>query len=406
MERAEITEKEAKERYENLLLLGKRLFDRANELIELDVQGGLTFDGARFDIVLTKKQLDSAKTEIDRVVGRKPLPGKMGICIPYDLPNFLGIFYGAPPYMAGIPVELHFASINKSVAKIWDEVIKSEGIEGMKIDTKMSGRDFGNYCIENGEVRHFIIAGGEPVVDLYTSPQVTSKLDTVTVFGPTRPKVLIMDSNTIDYVKSCNAMFDSGQVCGLDKEIIPTSKNYDYIKEQLKKMVQNTTYGTPKDTVGPIRDMPAFRRAVEILQQFKSNKQHYEIIAGGGYDEKAQVVEPTLVEAHSEIDPHISCFAPILILNKGAKNNPDAVIKAKHDNIHGYLVSVYADPIEAFEYEGLLKQDFGLVRLNSSIMAESIDWPYGGYGKSFAFCSKGRLIRGRIYLSRELTVPA
>ncbi|TFG16215.1 MAG: aldehyde dehydrogenase family protein, partial [Promethearchaeota archaeon] len=240
---------------------------------------------------------------------------------------------------------------------------------------------------------------------------VYTKFDNTVIFGPTRPKALFLESMNLDYANKTTwvSMFNSGQICGLTREVIPVEKNYEKVKEILVETLQKVDYGSENNTVGPIKDQPAFEKNVELLDYF-SKTEDFKILVGGHYDKKTNIIEPTLVECINGVPQEIDFFGPILLLNKHARTKEDVISEVKKDNVHGGYVFVYTDDfLEGIELEGIMKQHATTVRVNADMTNETIDWPYGGYKNSFKLIKKANgsyhFREGKVYLGQELTSP-
>lgn len=391
--------------------LGKEALSRDKELIEATLKGGLTRESAVIDTVALKKQLDSIETETDRLINRKVIAGDMAASLPYDMPNFLMSFYVAPMFITRDKnVHVKFASIMRDVGTIWKESISNQGIEGIIIENDISGRDFGKKCIKNPNIRNFIIAGSGKIVDYYSNPEVYSNFDNTIIFGPTRTKALFTESANLDtFVPMTvqNSMFSSGQICALTKEIIPVSSNYEQVKDLLIENMDKVEWGDSDKKVGPIMDRPAFKKDIELLNMFKKSKR-YNIIYGGKYDDKKNLIQPTIIECTNGVSPKIDYFGPMLLLNKSAKDTSGLIDQVHKDYLHGGYVWIYTqNPVEGFSLEGKMLKEASTVRLNTDIMSSSIDWPYGGLKESFKLIKKENggytTHRGRIYLSKEVS---
>ena len=392
MENMIIKEEDFENKYEELLDIRKGVLNRWNEIHPLLLKGGLTTYGSDLDKILFDSHVDLLKAEKNHLIGRQLFPGEMAASIPFDVPSFLTVQYTGSAFLAGMPVTLHFAKGVREVGEIWEEVLEDKDIKGFKIDDKLSGKEFGNKSIINTAIRHFTLAGGLPLVDFYKKADMRY-LDTLTVFGPTRPKTLFLSDITnydglLEDRVTCavhTSMFDSGQLCALDKELIPVEENYDLVKdiaiEQVKKikdMASTTHY------VAPITDKSNFQHAVTQLDRFKKNTEKYKILVGGKVNHSQQYIQPTLIEAKG-VDNDIDGFWPYLIINKGAKTDNDAVKKATDDTIHGgYAFVNVVEPNHFYKIEKrLLGGHFSTVLKNANILNHSIGQPYGGFKDSF-----------------------
>lgn len=407
--RSIITPNDLKERQEQLYLLRNEIEKRQDEIIDIEMRGGLTLACASTDIIMFKREVESCASEFDRLEGRTTRPGKIGFCMPYDMPTLLLAFYGFPPFLAGMDCEIHLPSVMEGLEIVWDDVLKKAGIENMKIIRGLSGKEFGSYCVENPDVRHFVIAGSQRIVDIYTRPDISGRFDTIFIFGPTRPKALFLDNADLDrYLGKTvfNAFFNSGQICAVSKQFIGTERNYDDLRDGMVQYVgeisKDGCYGKPEDWVGPIKDRPAFMKAKEIIEKFKSDSR-YRILVGGKVYDKDQIIQPTLVEALDGVESDIDYFGPILIIDK-ANNDDDAVSRVLEDEIHGGFTYIFTEDLaKALWYQGMLRPHCNMIMINADIMNGTIGWPYGGYKKTFTYFKDGKEKHGVIFLSLELT---
>jgi acyl-CoA reductase-like NAD-dependent aldehyde dehydrogenase len=404
-----VTLEDLKARQEQLYSLRDAIEKRKNEIIDIEVNGGLTLACAVTDVIMFNREVEAAASEFHLLEGKVPREGKIGLCMPYDMPTLLLAFYGFPPFLVGMDCEIHLPSVMKNLETVWSDALEEAGIENMKIVKGMSGKEFGRYCIENPDVRHFVIAGSQQIVDVYTRPEIYSKFDTVFIFGPTRPKALFLeDANLNKYLKETvfNAFFNGGQICAVSKQFVGTKRNYSDLRDGMVQYVGDAAkegnYGSPENWVGPIKDKPAFEKAKQLLKRFKIDSK-YRILVGGKVYDKDQIIQPTLVEALDRIESDIDYFGPILILDE-ADNDDDAVSRVIEDEVHGGFVYIFTEDLpKALWYEGLLRPQCNMVRINGDIMKGSIGWPYGGYKKTFTYIKDGKVKHGVIFLSSELT---
>ena len=411
MSQNSITEQDALRNLEEFRQLGKEVLKERESIKEILISSGLTESGAELDLLLLKKQMDSMGAEVHRVVGRKIKNGTFAAQIAYDVPNFLTALYCGPAIVIGMPVLIRYPSSQLDLGKIWNEKISELGIDSIKIDLDKSGTDFGDYCLKHPDIRHFLIAGGQRIVDFYDRKEVMEQLDTLILFGPDLPKAIFMksiDKNKLhDVVKTTvnTAFFNSGQICALEKELLVDNEIYDDVKKMLITEVSSLSYGLHTDHVGPIRNEPTFERLKEIIEHIKNNPQTYRILYGG--DIRGNVVTPTLVEIIGNMDNELDFFGPLLFL-KRVHGKEHAIEEVKKDIFHGGHVFVHGASQDVFEIEGLLKERVGNVKLNANIMNESIDWPYGAFGK-YSFILKTRegaeiqTRKGKVYLSHVLS---
>ena len=208
------------------------------------------------------------------------------------------------------------------------------------------------------------------------------------------------------------AFVNSGQLCALEKEILVEAEIYDAVKQTLVNEIRALPFGSPSDIVGPILDNPAFKRMQEVLEKIKHEPANYKILVGGNTDSSNHLVEPTLIEIVGQFDYFMDYFGPMLFIKKVASTE-DAINEIKKDKYHGSHVYVHGDTFEVFKVEGKLKEHIATIRLNTNILSESIDWPYGGGVGKYHFIAKhktadGQIIRekGKVYLSHLLTSPA
>jgi lactaldehyde dehydrogenase/glycolaldehyde dehydrogenase len=404
-----ITTYELKVRLEQLHSLKNAIEKRKQEIMEIEIAGGLTYASSNTDLTMFGKEVDLCAAEIDRLEGRQTRDGMMGLCIPYDMPTFLLAFYTFPGFMAGLKCKIHLPRVMSGLERIWIEALIEAGIDGMEIQTGISGKEFGQYCVENPDIRHFAIAGSRQIVNIYSSKIVADHFETSFMFGPTRPKALFLDNADLDiHLKAIvnNSFFNCGQLCPLSKQFIATPRNYENVKEMMiqtvSEMAKPENYGTSANAVGPIKDGPAFQGAKATLERFSADS-NYKTLVGGKVDEKEQVIQPTLVEASGKIDPAIDYFGPILILDK-AQDDDAAVSKVLEDTVHGCFAYIFTnDFINAIRYEGILKPHCNMVRINTDIMSGSFAWPYGGYKDTFTYFKNGQKKHGVVFLSIELS---
>jgi acyl-CoA reductase-like NAD-dependent aldehyde dehydrogenase len=394
-----ITNEQFEKQYKELTSLNKGILSRWNQIEQILInEVGLTKNGADLDKVLFKGHLDALKAEKYHLLGKKLCKGKFAASIAYDVPNFLVMQYAGVPFLAGMRIELHFASIAKNIGKVWQQVIDELKIKTLSVDLEMSGKDFGNYALNDNEIRHLTLSGGSKLIDIYSKCHM-DHLDTITVFGPTRPKTLILEdisttNNDHQLEKVVNdtvmtSMFSSGQLCALDKEMIVVKHNYNYAKKIAIQQVKNIiSFSKTTHYVDAIKDLPAFNHAKSMLDYIK-NSQDYEILVGGKIIEEQQYICPTLVEAKNGVNPDIDGFWPYLIISK-AENDEDAVVKATDDTKHGCYAYVYInDTFKFYNIEKyLLGGHYGTVLKNANILNKSIGQPYGGFKYSFMLRKK------------------
>ncbi|MFC2143232.1 aldehyde dehydrogenase family protein [Candidatus Aenigmatarchaeota archaeon] len=407
----EITEQQAMKNLNDFRRLGTAVLEEKEKIIDILIESGLTEAGANLDLTLLQKQMNSMGSEIHRIVGRVRKDGKFACQIAYDVPNFLTAFYCGPAFVTGMQVLMRFPSTQMELGKIWQQKIKENNIENISVEIDKSGKDFGIHCVENDEIKHFVIVGGQKIVDFYDKKEVMDKLDTLLIFGPDLPKAIFLeslDNETLPaLVKNTvtTAFFNSGQICALEKELIVDDAIYDRTKELLIKEVSSITFGTHKDHVGPITNTPTFNRMKEVIDFIKEHPNDFRILCGGEIEEN--LIKPTLVEIIGEFDHSVDYFGPMIFL-KRVMSKEDAIAEVKKDIYHGGNVYVHGGAEDIFEVEGMLKERIGNVKLNANVMNESIDWPYGAYGK-YSFILKTReptgivSRKGKVYLSHVLT---
>jgi len=364
----EITISSFNKRYEKLQRFKQNILAIQSHIKKILMAGGLTYDGASLDLYLFEKEIDKAGSEIERLRGKRPLQGIFAAIIPYDVPVFLHAMYTAIPYLAGYPVVFRFPSIMKDLNEIYREALKGAGITSIEIETK-SGKEFGKECIDSPEVVCLILAGAKEIVDHYSSPEIASKFKRLFLLGPTRPKLVLFESFEPERIRNIveESLYSSGQICGLYKEVIVPEKIYNDVLDQMAHAFENIDFGSPENTVGPIRNKGSFEHAKRWIKEFKASP-NYRIVIGGNVHEDPQLIEPTLVEVVGDIDHSIELFAPIMLIRK-AKNNEHAIKLANEDKIHGLLAGIYAkDPVETHRYLGKLAQQHGIVLANATIM--------------------------------------
>jgi len=406
-----MTQKDLEKNYETLSRLADAVCEQKEELMEILVSGGLTEAGAALDIVLLEKQVHSLHADIARLAGRNLMPGKMAACIPFDVPNFLTLFYCGSAMLAGMPVTIKFAKGMKRLGPVWQRAIEKSGMQHLHIEEELNGKELAEKWMKMGD-GHFIVAGGRAVIDYYKDDKIHSKFTNLFVFGPTRPKVLILDSAHQNIKSICanvvnTGLFNSGQLCALEKEIIPTRKNYQETRKELVRLFEEIPYGTPQDLVGPIHDVPTFELLRDTIAELKASDE-YRIIAGGKVDEAKKTVSPTLIEAPEGVDPKYNFFGPVMFLNGAAKTDDELVYQVKRDINHGDYVYIYtSNPLEGYKYEGLLKKEATFKRINTNILSSSIDWPYGGLKESFYHYQNrdGRSVvkNGKFFMAHEIS---
>lgn len=406
-----ITESEALANLHEFRALGEEVLKEHKKIHQILLSSGLTSSGAELDMLLLKKQMRSMGAEVHRVVGRRRKHGVFAAQIAYDVPNFLTALYCGPAIVIGMPVLIRYPSSQTELGEIWQEKIDDLGIRNIQVDGNKTGVQFGEHCLREEDVRHFLIAGGQRIVEFYDKPDVMDRLDTLILFGPDLPKAIFLSSidekqlHTLVKNTVATAFFNSGQICALEKELLVDENIYDDVKNLLIKEVSSISYGANDDHVGPILNTPTFDRLKEVIEYIKSNKKKYRILHGG--EVVGNVLTPTLVEVMGEMDHDMDYFGPLLFL-KRVRGKEEALQEVRKDVFHGGHVFVHGSSNDVFELEGFLKECIGNVKLNANIMNESIDWPYGAFGK-YSFLLKTREgdkihnRRGKIFLSHALT---
>lgn len=393
----QITQESFFERYYELNKLINGIHSRWREIRNILIdETGLTEMGVESDRILMLGHLKSLKSDIHHLIGRKRVGNKVYGSIPYDTPNFLVMQYTGATYLAGYDVTLHFAKGAKHVGDIWKEEIENNKIKNYRIDTKYSGIQFGRKALEDDEIRHLIIAGGTKVYDYYDDDEKIRKMNTITVFGPTRPKSIFLSDKNEDDIDLKNtlakvsetSMMNSGQICALDKEIITTADNRDIIVDTVTEHIDfYKESGKESGLIGPILDKPAFEKGIEIIKRIRSDpmKMGYQFLVDPVIDMKEQYISPFLVEAPNGVESDIDGFFPYLLINTSATNDEEALRQAELDTIHGGYAFIHTnDTFKAFDYQKHLHGGhYGKVLANANIMNYPIGQPYGGYKKSY-----------------------
>ena len=377
------------ERLKSIQNAGKWILEHKPEMIKACIQSGLTEGGAILDIGLMHKQMLNLELDRDRLVGKEVGEGtRLAAMIPFDIPNFMVPFYCGTAYCAGKDVAMRFSDGCRPIGSLWKKAFQETKAPSIVIDDERGGPQFGQWAIDDDSVRHFILAGGTKILKAYSKPDVVAKFDSIVMSGPTRPKAIIdataepiLDTALKTIVNS--AFYGSGQLCALEKEIVPGAEIYDDVKSRLIDVVKNISHGTPRDIVGPLGDKWVVIGLANMFDKLKDDPK-YEILVGGGYDRDKGTFEPTLVEAPAGIDENIHYFGPLLFLNGMAREGKSPVDILKEDNVHGgYAYAWTQDVARGLEYEAELKQHYGMVRINTTIFASFFDWPFGGFKKSF-----------------------
>lgn len=377
------------ERLKSIRSAGRWILDHKNEMVKACIESGLTEGGAILDIGLMHKQMLNLELDRDRIVGKEiGEDTKLAAIIPFDIPNFMVPFYCGTAYCCGKEVVMRFGEGCKPIAALWKQAFAETKTPAISINEDLGGPQFGMWAIEDPSVRHFILAGGTKILKAYSKPDVVEKLDSIVMSGPTRPKAIIDKTarpilGTAVQTIVNSAFYGSGQLCALEKEVVPEAEIYDDAKKLLIDAVGNVSHGTPRDLVGPLGDKWVIIGLANMYDKLK-NDPKYEILVGGGYDRDTGVFEPTLVEALEGIDGNIHYFGPLLFLNGAARQDKTPIEVLKEDTIHGgYAYAWTQDVARGLEYEAELKQHYGIVRINTTIFASFFDWPFGGFKKSF-----------------------
>ena len=376
---------------------GQNIITRKPEMMKACMLSGLTEAGARLDIGLMWKQMMNLELDRERLIGRDPGKGAtLAAMIPFDVPNFMVPFYCGTAYVAGKDVVMRFGEATKPIGALWKKAFAETKAPAIKVDDENGGPQFGIWACEEKAVRHLILAGGTKVLKAYSKPDVLQNFDSVVMSGPTRPKAIIeksVGSKLRLIIKTIvdSAFYSSGQLCALEKEIIPEAEIYDDVRTHLIDAVKSVDYGKPSNTVGPLGDQWVIIGLAALYDKIKENPK-YKILVGGGYDKDEGIFEPTLVEALSGVDNDIHYFGPMIFLNGASRDGFAPMDIAKSDTVHGgYCYAWTADVERGIAYEAELKQHYGIVRINSTIFSSFFDWPFGGWKKSFmAFRREGK----------------
>jgi len=406
-----ITKQEISGRQQRLRRFANKLLEYGPEIIKISETGGLTEEGAHIDLNLFLREANTTISNAIRLEGRIALPGDVGIAVPFDAPNLAAMLYLDGAYLAGMPIHMRFPSgldYTGGLSDIWKDSLKSVGIDSIEIIQNQSGREFGQECISSPEIQHFLIAGAKELIDLYSSPDVANNFSTEFLFGPTRPKLCVLEEANIgDAIKTLRGSFlNSGQICGLYKEVVVAEKEYETFKNNAMELISSIPYGSFHDPVGPIRDSAVFEQGKKWLEHFK-NHPDFKILVGGEVNSETNVISPTLVEVQGEIPDDVEFFSPIILLRK-AKGDKEVVDLANQDKVHGLLAGIYGPLGTAYKHLPELEKLHGLVYVNGSMYTQPIGWPYGGFGSSFCFMDNRTPLgplnkKGRFYTMDELT---
>jgi acyl-CoA reductase-like NAD-dependent aldehyde dehydrogenase len=394
---------------------GRYILSNEPDMVKACVQSGLTEGGAGLDIGLMWKQMLNLELDRDRLVGKEVGDSAvLAAMIPFDVPNFMVPFYCGSAYVAGKDVVMRFGESAKPIGALWRKAFEETKAPNIRTEDEMDGPDFGQWAIEQESVRHLILAGGTKLLRAYTKKEVTDRFDSIVISGPTRPKAIIDATMKpmLDFaVKTTvdSAFYGSGQLCALEKEVIPEEEIYDDVKELLIEKVRGVDYGTPQNIVGPLGDKWVIIGLAAMYDRIKDDPK-YGILVGGGYDKDRGIFEPTLVEAPSGIDDNIHYFGPMIFMNGATRGGMNPIEVAKSDGMHGgYCYAWTQDVLRGLQYEGELKQDFGVVRINATIFSSFFDWPFGGFKKSFIALRReeeGMVeYHGRVHHAYMLTRP-
>jgi aldehyde dehydrogenase (NAD+) len=176
------------------------------------------------------------------------------------------------------------------------------------------------------------------------------------------------------------AVGTAGQRCTSLRRLVIHSSIYETVKEKMINAYKQVTVGDPldqKNLMGPLIDQASVDNFLATIK--KAQQQGGKILAGGNkLNKKGFFVEPTIIEANTEMDiVKEENFCPILYIMPF--DNIDEAIAINNSVVYGLSSSIFTDNLQTAEkFLSSLGSDCGIANVNIGTSGAEIGGAFGG----------------------------
>ena len=273
-----------------------------------------------------------------------------------------------------------------AVQKIVDQVMKTNGIEGVFNLCIGSGRTLGEWMLHDRRLP-LISATGSCRMGRRIAVVVGERLGRCLLELGGNNAIIVMKSANLDLATRAilfGAVGTSGQRCTSLRRLIVHEDIYDELMNHLINAYKQIQIGDPLEKnilMGPLVDEDAVKTMLEALDKIKN--EGGKILYGGnrlktGIYSKGSFAEPTIVQAHKNMKIiQDETFAPILYVLK-IRNLEEAI--DIHNNVpQGLSSAIFTENlIEAETFLSHLGSDCGIANVNIGTSGAEIGGAFGG----------------------------
>ena len=360
-------------RLELLARLGEALARRRDDLVESqgeDIGAPCTIAGLEVDLAVD--HLKTMAEEVPYIAGKSPY-GTVAAIFPYDAPPIMLARVGGAAVLGGNRFRYSCSSQTPRSARILQEVVAP--FPEIEAVTDIDNREFGQWCVQDPQVRVLFISGGGAVGEAYARE--AQHFDKLFFAGPSGlPPIMLFKDAPLEAAARFlvrRAFINGGQYCTTLKRAYIHPEIFDPVKRLILEKMADIRVGEPRDPltwIGPIR----VARTRQLIDRALAALKEPRFLVPYRREEEWQ--GPFLVETTEP--PDVELFGPLLTLIKtesdtGAVNE---VLQSRYPFLVTWFGSAPPGAKEA------LTETFGMVYDNPDFLMTPLRLPFGGKGPS------------------------
>ncbi|MBM7554451.1 aldehyde dehydrogenase family protein [Thalassobacillus pellis] len=322
--------------------------------------------------------------------------GVIAAITPFNVPLNLVCHKIGPGLAAGNSVVLKPAEKTPMVALLLTELFKQAGLPSGRLNTLTgSGREIGNWLLENKDVAMFTFTGSQPVGEYLRARAGIRKVSLE--LGNNSATLVHKDS---DLEKAANLVTargfnNAGQVCISVQRVYVHEEVKETFLSLVKQKTEALRIGDPFDEqtdIGPMIDIQEAQRVEEWVNEAVNEGAN---LITGGVREGA-LFTPTVLE---KVEPamKVSCeevFGPVIAIS--SYTEIDEVLDRINDSKYGLQAGVFTNDLN-LAMKAARKIEVGGVIINDTSAYRVDQMPYGGVKDS------GNGKEGPAYAIEEMT---
>jgi acyl-CoA reductase-like NAD-dependent aldehyde dehydrogenase len=356
-----------------LAALGQALARHQDDLVAAQGEDiGAPSTIAALEVDLAAEHLKTMEAEAPQVAGKAPY-GTVAAIFPYDAPPIMLARVGGAAVLGGNRFRFSCSSQTPRSAQVLQEVVAP--FPEIEAVTNIDNREFGQWCVQDPQVRVLFISGGGAVGESYA--QEAQHFDKLFFAGPSGlpPVILFKDAELPAAVRFVvrRAFINGGQYCTTLKRAYIHRDIYEPVKQLIIKQMAEIRVGDPRDPatwIGPIR----VERTRALLERALATLKDPRFLVP--YQRDGVWQGPFLVETPEP--PDLELFGPFLALVPAESDAwaVDRVLASRYP----FLTTFFGTP-PAGAKEALIRT-FGMVYDNPDFLFTPLRLPFGGKGRS------------------------